>query len=249
MRILLSGLLALALSGCLADVLMTTAIQGELGAQQATAAQNTLNRVTNDTGQMNLQRAVDTFRAETGYAPESLNELVPSFIDPIPQRADGGNFGYNPIIGKILDTDDGPSASDYLLMEDIAAAINAYGNATGYYPETLDVLSQTGYLAQLPRTEGGLEFTYQNQTGAFSHPSGGTVSPALPGTPNRGGGAGVGGAGPLGEVMTGIAMQEQLNSNSNAGASRARSNGAGDIGNATNTTNERQQKALEELGF
>jgi hypothetical protein len=45
------------LSGCLLDVLTSTAIQADLQAQQATAAQNTLNRVTNDTGQVNLQHA------------------------------------------------------------------------------------------------------------------------------------------------------------------------------------------------
>jgi hypothetical protein len=248
MRLFVAVLFVPGLSGCLVDVLMSTAIQGELQAEQATAAQNTLNRVTNDTGQMNLQRAVDTFHGESGNYPQSLNELVPGFINPIPQRADGGNFGYNPISGQVLETDSGPSASDYLLMEDIALAINAYGTASGLYPPTLDALAETGYLPQSPRTENGLEFTYNNQNGAFSHPLDGHVAGAPQPTQRRSGAVAAGG-GPVGEALTGIAIQEQLNSNSNAGSSRSRSQGATGINRATSTQNARQQKALEELGF
>ncbi len=250
MRFIMIALLSLGLSGCLADVLMTTAIQGEMQAKQAGAAQNVLNHVKDDTAEISLQRAVDAYNGEKGYYPESLDELVPSFIDPIPQRADGGNFGYNPITGRISDDDSGPTAADYLLMDDITAAINAYGTAAGYYPPTLDALAETGYLPQPPRTEGGLEFAYNNQNGVFTHPLDGHVAAARPAPQrNRGGGAAVGGGGPMGEAMTSIAIQEQLNSNSNAGASRARGAGAVGIGRATRSTNARQEKALEELGF
>ncbi|MCF6285817.1 MAG: hypothetical protein L3K26_11555, partial [Candidatus Hydrogenedentes bacterium] len=127
MRFIMIALLSLGLSGCLADVLMTTAIQGEMQAKQAGAAQNVLNHVKDDTAEISLQRAVNAYNGEKGYYPESLDELVPSFIDPIPQRADGGNFGYNPITGRISDNDSGPSAAGYFLVADTTAAIKAYG--------------------------------------------------------------------------------------------------------------------------
>ncbi len=238
--------LTISLSGCLADVLVTTATQGKLQADQASAAQNTLNRVKNDTGLMNLQRAVDTYRAETGHYPESLDRLG---FNPLPKRGDGGNFGYNPVTGEVLETDAGPSSADYLLMEDIGAAINAYGTASGHYPITLDTLAETGYLPTLPRTESGQEFAYNNQNGIFTHPLEGHVNAARQAPPQNRGGATAGGGGPLGEAMTGIAIQEELNRNSNAGTSRARGTGATGINRATNTQNDRQQKALEELGF
>jgi len=246
MRIMLAALLALGLSGCLADVLVTTAVQGELQAQQASHAQQTLNKVTNDTGMMNLQRAVNAYQAERGHYPASLDLLG---FGTLPKRADGGNFGYNPVTGQVLPDDSGPAPRDYLLMEDIASAIVAYGTASGFYPPTLDTLAETGYLAGYPRTEAGLEFQYNNQNGVFSHPLDGHVATARTAPqPARGGSPAVGG-GPMGEAMTGIAIQEQLNSSSNAGASQARGAGAAGINRATSTQDRRQQEALQDLGL
>lgn len=246
MRCIFLVFLTISLSGCLADVLVTTATQGKLQAEQASAAQNTLNRVKNDTGLMNLQRAVDSYRAETGHYPDSLAQLG---FDPLPKRGDGGDFGYNPVTGEVLETDAGPSPADYRMMADIGAAINAYGTAAGYYPPTLDTLTESGYLPVLPRTESGQEFAYNNQNGVFTHPLEGHVNAARQTPPQNRGGATAAGGGPLGEAMTGIAIQEELNRNSNAGASRARGTGATGINRATNTQNDRQQQALEELGF
>lgn len=238
----------LLLSGCLVDVLTSTAIQGELQAQQATAAQNTLNRVKNDTGQINLQHAVDIYQAEKGVYPESLDQLVPGFISPIPARADGGAFGYNPVTGTVLDDDRGPAPADYRTMEQIKTAINAYGNATGYYPPTLDTLAQAGYLKTLPRTVSGAEFSYNKLNGAISHPLEGGIPSAAPAR-NMGGSTPAGGGGPMGEAMTGIAMQEQLNSNNNAGSAAAGSRGRSGARDAAARQTDRQQKALDELGF
>lgn len=240
--ILAAGVL---LSGCLVDVLTSAAIQGELQAQQATAAQNTLNRVKNDTGQVNLQQAVSLYQAEKGTYPESLDLLVPNFINSIPARADGGAFGYNPITGQVLDDDSGPAPADYLMMEQIRVAINNYGAAVQYYPPTLDTLTQTGYLTTYPRTVDGREFIYNNQNGAVAYPGSGGVPQTT--APNLS--APAGGGGPLGEAMTGIAIQEQLNSNSNAGSSAASSRGRSGARDAAARQTDRQQKALDELGF
>lgn len=238
------------LSGCLLDVLTSTAIQGELQAQQATAAKSTLDRVTNDTGQVNLQHAVDLYQADKGGYPESLSQLVPAYINPIPARADGGAFGYNPVTGRVLDDDSGPAPEDYLLMERINTAINAYGNATNYYPGSLDDLARAGYLPAPPRTAAGEQFLYDNQTGAVTHPKDGYRAPvtAAAPRPNRGMPA-AGGGGPMGEAMTGIAMQQQLNSNSNAGTAAAGSRGRTGARGAAATQNARQEKALNDLGF
>lgn len=246
MRWIILIFLTISLSGCLADVLVTTATQGKLQADQASVAQNTLNRVKDDNGLMNLQRAVDTYRAETGHYPDSLDQLG---FDPLPKRGDGGNFGYNPVTGEVLETDAGPTPADYRMMADIGAAINAYGTAVGYYPPTLDTLTESGYLPELPRTESGQEFVYNNQNGFFTHPMEGHVTAVRQAPPQNQGGMAAGGGGPLGEAMTGIAIQEELNRSSNAGASRARGTGATGINRATNTQNDQQQKALEELGF
>ncbi len=241
---------ALFLPGCMVEMLTTTAIQADLQAKQAGAAQQTLSNVKTDTGQINLQRAVDLYQAEKGSYPTSLDLLVPNFIDAIPPRGDGGAFGYNPLVGKILETDVGPTAADYLMMEKIKTAINSYGTRTGLYPPTLDTLAQSGDLPVMPRTESGQPFNYNNQNGAISHPLEGPVAAAMPAqAPQSGGMAPVGGGGPLGEAMTGIAMQEQLNSNSNAGTTAAGTRGRTGARSAAAEQGQRQEKALDELGF
>lgn len=237
---------ALLLPGCLAEVLTTTAIQADLQAKQATAAQQTLNNVKNDTGQVNLQRAVDLYQAEKGTYPPSLDVLVPNFIDAIPPKADGSAFGYDPATGKVLEVAD-PAQADYALMTQIRTAINAYGTASGFYPPDLDTLAQAGYLPVPPRTSGGLPFIYNNQNGQVSHPLEGSVTAAAP---RAGGGAPtVGGGGLMGETMTGIAMQEQLNSNSNAGAAAASTRGRTGARSAAAEQTQRQEQALDELGY
>jgi hypothetical protein len=237
---------ALLLPGCMAEVLTSTAIQADLQAKQAGAAQQTLSNVKSDTGQMNLQRAVDLYQADKGSLPASLDLLVPNYIDAIPARGDGSAFGYNPLTGKVLETDAGPTAADYLMMEQIKTAINAYGAATGLYPPTLDTLNQAGYLPVPPRTESGQPFNYNNQNGAVSHPLDGPVTAAMPAQAPR---PGVGGGGPLGEVTTGIAMQEELNRSSNAGATAAGTQGRSSSRSAAAEQTQRQEKALDELGF
>lgn len=250
MRYLRFLLPALLLPGCMLELLTTTAIEADLQAKQASAAQQTLSHVKSDTGQVNLQHAIDLYQGEKGSYPESLDVLVPNFIEAIPPRGDGGAFGYNPITGKVLETDAGPAPADYLMMEKIKTAINAYGTRSGFYPPTLDALTQAGYLPVLPRTASGQPFNYNNKNGQFSHPLDGPVATAVAPQPARPGGAvGVGGGGPMGEAMTGIAMQEQLNSNSNAGTSAAGARGRTGARGAAAEQTQRQEKALNELGF
>ncbi|MBX3180981.1 MAG: hypothetical protein KF886_26855 [Candidatus Hydrogenedentes bacterium] len=240
-------LAAMFLSGCLVDVLTSTAIQGELQAQQASAAKNTLDRVETDTAQTNLQRAVDLFHAEKGVYPPSLDVLAPAYINPIPTRADGAPFGYDPMAGKVLRESTGIDPADYATMEHIRNAIIAYGTRTGFYPDTLDTLAQAGLLPAPPRTAAGEPFLYNNQTGLVQHPraTGGGMAAA----PRAGGGVPAGGGGLMGEAMTGIAIQEELNRSSNAGSAAAGTRGRTGARGAAATQDERQQRALDELGF
>jgi hypothetical protein len=240
---------ALLLPGCMVELLTTAAIDADLQAKQASAAQKTLSNVKSDTGQMNLQHAVDLYQGEKGGYPESLSMLVPNYIEAIPPRGDGGAFGYNPVTGRVLESDAGPTAADYLMMEKIRTAINSYGTATGLYPPTLDTLNQAGYLPVLPRTESGQPFNYNNQNGAVTHPLDGPAAGVPVQASRPGGSSGVGGGGPMGEAMTGIAMQEQLNSNSNAGSTAAGTRGGSGVRGAAAEQTQRQEKALNELGF
>ena len=65
---------AILLPGCLLELLGTTAIQADLQAQQGQAAVTTLNRVKNDTGQVNLQKLIDGCY-ESARAPGEKNRV------------------------------------------------------------------------------------------------------------------------------------------------------------------------------
>ena len=84
-----SILAVLAFSGCGVELLTTTAIQGELQAQQMKALKGQVEHAAGTSGQVNLQRAIDTYRAETGVNPPSLEALVPNYIAQIPVQAGG----------------------------------------------------------------------------------------------------------------------------------------------------------------
>lgn len=162
--------MSLCLSGCLIDMLMTTAITADMAAQQASSASNTMNQTQLDMSMLELQEALDYHFMEKEHYPRDLSALVPTYIAAIPTRPDGEPFGYNPIEGTIYENNKGPSTADYLLMEDIKVAINHFGNATGYYPPTLDDL-YPNYMPTLPRTSSGATFGYDNQNGALTHPN------------------------------------------------------------------------------
>ncbi len=169
MRMVFALVMACSMSGCLVDMLMTTAITADMAATEAATATSTMNRAEMDTAQIKLQEAVDLYAAENDSNPRSLRVLVPSHIDAIPTRPDGDAFGYNPIAGKIYPTDKGPSSEDYFTIEAVKEAINTFGQSTGYYPPQLDDL-YPNYMAALPRTTAGEVFGYDNQNGRLTHP-------------------------------------------------------------------------------
>jgi len=263
MKKALLGALLISLAGCGVELLTTTAIQGELQAQQLQAMKGQVSHASYATAKINIQRAIDTYNAEKGQYPATLEDLVPAFLPSLPKRPDGQSYGYDPVQGKVLDSaaapgpvSRGPTPSDTDKMNQIRAAIDRYGRTTGYYPPSLAALAPT-YMPAVPKTDSGQDFVFYPQTGALLHPAqlnapqAGTApafpqpQPAQP----RPAGAGMGGVGPMGEVITGIGMQNQLNSMGQSGASAAGGYARDRLGGATQQHNAQQEQVLNSLGM
>jgi hypothetical protein len=242
MRYVLALILPFAMSGCMLELLTTTAIQGELAARDAKAGAQALNYAKESQSKMQAQSAIRAYQAETGKYPASLSILVPEWMPSLPVHPDGSPYGYDPSTGALLDS---PSAQPVPLTDDdrrnigkIEDAIYAYWQATQDYPRSLADL-QPLYIDRVPMASSGASFGYDPQTGAVGAP-GAAQAPPAPRAP-------VGGAGPLGEVSTGIAIQNQL-SNMNSSGTQATGGyarrGLQGIGNAHDL---QQQRALNQI--
>ena len=254
MKTVLSAMLILALAGCGVELLTTTAIQSELQAEQATAIKRQVGAAADTTAQINIQRAIDTFQAENGKYPGSLDELVPGYLPSLPTQPDGTPYAYDSASGKLVDGPRrnvilGPTAGDRQKMKQITQAVNSYGMATGYYPPSLDAMVPQ-YISAIPKTDSGEDFIFRPEDGALLHPAQ-QNQPAAPITAQqrRLNAPAVGGAGPMGEAMTGIGMQQQLDSMSNAGSSSAAGCARGRADRAVQQQQQQQEQALKQLGY
>ncbi|MDP2324731.1 MAG: hypothetical protein Q8N51_11945 [Gammaproteobacteria bacterium] len=169
MKVAMAILVGILLPGCMAEMLVTTAITADMAAQQADTTLGTMNQAKMDTDLVLLRDAIKYYQMENGGYPPDLGALVPVHIAAIPTRPDGAPFGYNPVSGEVYESAEGPAPADYLMMESLKQAVNAYGTQTGYYPPTLDVLYPT-FVQRPPRTASGQPFTYNNQNGQITHP-------------------------------------------------------------------------------
>jgi hypothetical protein len=246
---ILIGVIPLALSGCFAEVLTTTAIEGELAARDAQASAQALSYAKESRAKIEAEQAIRAYQAETGSYPPSLVALVPSYLASVPVHADGRPYGYDPVTGQLLDgVSPAPPAArftqvDQQNLEAIGQAIFDYWEATGLYPKTLDDLDPY-YIARVPTTESGQPFDYDAQTGSVYPPANLQRPPVANAPVARGGGAG---AGPLGETMTGIAIQNQLNNMNTSGASGTGSAARGHVRGIEDGYNARQNRALNQL--
>ncbi len=187
-RVLGVGFLSIVLSGCGLDVLMSSAIQGELQGKQAEEM----------TRQLQRQQATPTA---------------------------------------------GIPASDMQTLEKIQQAINQYGTATGFYPNSLDDLVPQ-YLSSPPRTESGELFIYNNQNGYLAHPGQQVLQPgAAPGAPP---GTGLS---PMGQYMTGAGVRESMPQQGGSALSRTGGYARENIHNTTDNYSDRQMEQIQELGF
>lgn len=247
--VILTGLLA----GCGVELLTTTAIQSELQAEQLSAMKGQISRTADTSAKINIQKAIDTFAAEKGRYPASLEELAPGWLPSVPMRPDGQPYGYDPAAGKLLDGPAqapaaGPTPADRQKLNDIRAAIDRYGRATGYYPTSLAALAPT-YITQVPKTDSGQDFHYDPVTGALRHPlelgQPGAAVAQPPARPMAGAGA----AGPMGEVVTGMGVQNQLNSMGQSATSAAGGYARRGVDGATQDHNATQNQVMDNLGL
>ena len=261
------GILAafsLLFTGCGLELLTTTAIQGDLQAEQLKAMKGQINRTSDTTAKINIQKSIDTYMAEKGSYPATLDALVPDFLPSLPHKPDGTPYGYDSASGKVLDdaamngggamgqstpVASAPSQADFQKLQQIQSAVARYAREKGAYPASLQALVPS-YVLFLPKTDGGQDYTYSSQTGAVAHPAQGFQQPAAVAVAPTGRSMGtVGGSGPMGEAMTGIAVQNQLNSMNNSGVSSAGGYARRGISSATQQHNQQQEKAVKDLGM
>ena len=241
-------------------MLASTAIQGELQAEQLGTLTKQLDAAKGLKSDTEVNQAVQAYAAEHGSYPASLEVLVPDYFTSVPTQPDGTPYAYDPATGRVGDGSAGampatPAATSGSNSERIAqirGAINKYGTAVGYYPPSLQALVPQ-YLPSVPKAVNGQDFIYYPENGALIEPQGGAPTQPMPvggnlqtpATRRPAGGAG----GPMGEVMTGIGIQSELNSMSNAGSSAAGSrmrSGARDAGQGQT---QRQEQAMDDLGL
>ncbi|HOF39868.1 MAG TPA: hypothetical protein PLD73_07325 [Candidatus Hydrogenedentes bacterium] len=277
MRYLMPILLAFLAAGCGVELLAGTAIQGALQKEAISGAKQTLDYTKDSSARISIEQAINAYAAENGAYPASLETLVPEWMPSIPAKADGSPFGYDPATGALLDAPVASAAGaapqpgplDAQLLHEsnqerlirIHEAISRYTVEKRKYPESLQVLVPE-YLPQTIKTRDGQDFAYTPATGIVSTP------PPLPqplnataptaASPNahaqhpqpapRVPAAGAGG--PLGEALTGIGIQNQLNRSFGGGgaASGARQHMRNRSGEAVGRHNLQQEEALRELG-
>lgn len=254
--ILIAGA-ALVTAGCGIELLGTTAIQGELNRQQMDTMQRALGHARETTADLQVQQAISAYRAEYGVYPSSLEVLVPEYLAEVPRSADGQPYGYDAATGKVFVGAAAAAAvaptaapggeTDFSKKQRIDAAVMRYTSDKNAYPTSLWALVPE-YLPEYPQTSAGGDFPYDPQTGAVYLPqtSAPTSAVAAP-QPARPRPAPVGG-GPMGEVMTGISIQNELGGMSSAGSSAARSRMRGGAEAATQRHGAQQEAALNELG-
>lgn len=242
LSIVSSFLILIFLSSCGVELLTTTAIQGELQAQQLKSMQKQVEGISNQTGKINLERAIQTFRAENGRYPSSLNELVPQYLPSLPSPSGDSIYSFDPTTGQIITVPASIPVDDVRRMEQIKYAIVQYTQATGYYPTTLDSLYPS-YLGFVPRTSSGEAFVYNAQTGSVSHP---LLSSAQ--TPQPSASSPSAGTYPMNTVTGGMAVQQQLNSMTNSSGAVG-SYSRQSVQNIQNDYSNQQNKVMDDLGL
>lgn len=247
MKAMLALLLPLALSGCMLELLTTTAIQGELAAKDAQASAQALRYAKDSTAKTEAQYAIRAYQAEKGSYPPTLAALVPGYLPSLPMHSDGSPFGYDPATGTLLDSPQTVPQGIPFTPEDrsnlkaLEDAVFAYWQATSDYPAAIRDLAPN-YIATIPMLSSGGAFIYDAQTGAVYHPND-LAAPAAGAAPVGAGG----GAGSLGEATTGIAIQNQLGNMNNSGVSNAGGAARRGISGASDVHNRQQQQALDAL--
>lgn len=255
MRTLLLIALTLPLSGCFMELFTVTAIQGELAAQDAQSAARALSYAKESVANTELQQAISAYTAENGYYPSSLEALVPDYLFSVPTTLGGRPYAYDPSTGRLTEPAAALplvpfTAADRQNLQKVKDAIYLFWESTGYYPGSLDDLDPL-YMERVPKLTSGGVFVYDLRTGSVYHPAelAAPQTPAYGGAQTARGGVPTAGVGPLGEVMTGISIQNELNSMNRSGTSNLRNVGQRSLNNSVAQQNQRQMKALRDLNL
>lgn len=242
MRTLLLIALTFPLSGCMLELLTTTAIQGELAAESAQSAARVLSYAQESLSNTELQHAISAYAAEKGHYPPSLKALVPDYLYSVPKTSTGRPYAYNPNTGRLIDPAAAPAQVPFTIvdrrnLQEVKDAVYLYWQSTGYYPRTLDDLDPL-YMEAVPKLSSGGVFIYDLRIGSVYHPAELAAQRAR-----------AAGVGPMGEVMTGISIQNELNSMNQSGTSNVRNVGQRGINSIVDQQNQRQMKALRDLNL
>ena len=193
MRIFLMILIAFSTTGCLLEVMTTTAIQGELAAESAQSAGRAMERAEDSKSKIEIESAVRQYSGEKGYYPSLLNDLVPDYLTVLPVQSDGQSFQYNPQNGAVSIRKagiPGRGSTDPMVMtqadvqnlQRLRGAVYRYWEVTGLYPPNLESLAPL-YIPEVPLMSSGGAFRYDVTTGAVSHPAEFRQAPAQAGRP------------------------------------------------------------------
>ncbi len=219
---------AAVLVGCgLSETVVVTGIAGQNAKNQVEALNNVKFHANREIAENNVRRAITLFEASTGSLPYSLDELLEKgYLDIMPALPEGYEFDYDPFAGTI-------TTKRVQRQPQIR---------TPQLPPKQDSWDVSEYM----RT-----YNQQNQAPVYSAPSQPSRGvPQQQGRSARRGtrGGGAAGVGPMGEMMTGIGIQSELNSMSGAGTSSAGSYSRRSLNRNTQQYQRRQEQALRNIG-
>ena len=230
-RVLLVVLVAwtAAMGGCgLSETVVVTGIVGQNAKNQLEALNNVKFHANREIAENNVRRAITLFEASTGSLPYSLDELVEKgYLDIMPALPEGYEFDYDPFTGTIKTR---PAQRQPQITTPQLPPKQDSWDSSEYVP-TYERRPQTPVYPAPPQP--GRRTTQQQGRPAGRRTTGG-------------GGAG---AGPMGEMMTGVGIQKQLNSMSGAGTSSAGSYSRRTLNRSTQQHQQRQAQALRNLGY
>lgn len=262
MKPTLAVLMVVALAGCGLDMLTATAIGTKIEADSAQTSARALEYAKDVTGQMGPQQAIEAYKAEKGENPPSLEVLVrEGYLAKMPMKPDGTPYGYDPQTGTLLESAPAaaapaprqapfvPSDADKRNLEILQTAVANFGRDSGSFPASLDALTP-GYLPFIPMTSAGKPFHYDLATGMVSFTAApGAPAPRVAGPPAAGRAPAGAAGGPLGEALTGIAIQQDLNNMSTAGSSAASSRMRSGARGVQQDHSQRQNQVMDDLGL
>lgn len=223
LAILAAPLLA---AGCGLELLGAASIQSGLQAENASQLRGTLDYVQRSNDRLGFDQAVNAYRAEYGTYPPSIDAMIrDGYLASAPMQADGRPYGYDPATGSLVETAPaaaapqalaGPAitAQDQEALNKLKVGVLDYWTTKRAYPKSLYALVPE-FIDQVPTTSSGQAFVYDPRTARVYHPAELNAQMNTPATPQQQqparrrqrGGAG---AGPMGEMMTGIGIQEEL---------------------------------------